>query len=557
MNGDDFAFVRNPNGFYYLVSVDISAVTLPGAPDGPLLPQEAFDHLAALKDIALPPGLKSISNKAFNGCVSLALTSLPSGLTDIDFGAFQDCLQLALTSLPAGITGSLNDNVFGHCTSLREMSLPSITGISGSSFRECTELRFLELWKANVTSTPSSFTDVLPLLVVHPDGGAPDSTGNFPAATFFVPASGYNVTRGPVTVPAGRTLALSANVAGLTFLEWQKWNGAAWATVPNATKEAVVRAAAPYDAGRYRAMFDKDGGQEYYSHSIEVTVGPAIPDPGPEPDPDPVPPSANTTPGKITVAIGGTMCEAEKQPDGDYLILLSAGTDPTLLNDLPLDIALPKGATISPDLKSGVDFSNGPVTFTITAEDKKTRKTITITVRISEPQTAEGQIARADPAQSSVVVTYNADGTLSVEIRLPLVSGFDPPTLDGLHALLSGLTHLSFACVGADGSTVPLTPRTAGDPYLRITGTAADKAALERAALSSLTYWLKGKTTKYRQVFNPALLLRDMQITYSNEPPAEPEEPTDDGGSSGCDTGFGAFVLSASLALGFVAKRRK
>ena len=162
----------------------------------------------------------------------------------------------------------------------------------------------------------------------------------------------------------------------------------------------------------------------------------------------------------------------------------------------------------------------------------------------------------ADTSKCSVAVTYNTDGSLSVEIRLPLVSGFDPTTLDGLYALLSRLSGLSFAYVDGDGNVVPMTPRTANDPYLRITGTAADKAALEGAVLSSLSYWLKNDATEYKQTFNPALNLSDMQVTYTNEPPTEPEEPWSSG-SSGCDAGFGVVALLVPLALGCVVVKRR
>ena len=272
------------------------------------------------------------------------------------------------------------------------------------------------------------------------------------------------------------------------------------------------------------------------------------PAPDPGGDPDPGKPSTATTPGKITVTIGGTAYEAEAQSGGGYLILLPYGTDPALLKDLPLGITLLKGAVISPDPKSGVDFSNGPVTFTITAEDKKTTQTITVTIRIAEPQTVEGTVVAADASRSSVIVTYNADGTLSVEIGLPVVSGFDLTTLDGLYALLSRLTSLSFAYVDGGGNVVPLTPRTAGDAYLRITGTAADKAALEGAALSSLSYWLKNDATEYRQTLSPVLNLSDMRITYTNEPPTEPEE-SGGSGSSGCDAGAAGFGVLGMLGL--------
>ena len=268
-------------------------------------------------------------------------------------------------------------------------------------------------------------------------------------------------------------------------------------------------------------------------------------------------PSTSTTPSKLVVSIGGTEYPAERQPDGSYLFLLPAGTAPSVLTDLPLNLTLPTGATITPNPKDGVDFSNGPVTFTITAQDKTTKKDIVIEVRISQPQTAEGTLTATDASRCLVFVTYNANGTIAFEIRLPVAANVDLTTLDGLYAYLSSvLTSLSFAYVDADGNTITLTPRSAGDPYLRIAGTAAGKSALESATLSSLTYWLKGSTTEYKQTFSPALKLSDMTVTYTNEPPSSGGEEEETGGSSGggCDAGFGLFAL---LALGVVVKRRR
>ena len=107
-----------------------------------------------------------------------------------------------------------------------------------------------------------------------------------------------------------------------------------------------------------------------------------------------------------------------------------------------------------------------------------------------------------------------------------------------------------------DGRVVPLTPRSAGDPYIRIAGTAAGKSALESASLTGLTYWLKGSATEYKQTFTPALKISDMKITDTNDPPTSGGEEEEEkvGSSGGCDAGFGLFAL---LALGMAAKRRR
>ena len=265
---------------------------------------------------------------------------------------------------------------------------------------------------------------------------------------------------------------------------------------------------------------------------------------GGDPDPGPTQPSTVTTPGTIAVMIGGMTREAEKQADGTYLIVLTHGTD---LTNVAVSIAPPKGSTVSPDLSKGVDFSKGPVKFTITAEDKKTTKEYTlaiITENAPGPDVQSGDIAGAEISRWLLFAKYNADGTIEAEIRIPPAASFDIANLDKLHALLSGLTNLSFAYVDADGNVMPISAREADEPYLRITGTAANKSALESAVLSGFSYWLKGSAAEYRQTFAPALKLGSAQITYSNNPPGTGggEEEEKGGSGGGCGAGFGALA---------------
>ena len=266
-------------------------------------------------------------------------------------------------------------------------------------------------------------------------------------------------------------------------------------------------------------------------------------------------PSAVTTPGKIIAMVSGTTYEAEKQTDGTYLIVLPYGTD---LTNIPVIITPPKGGSVSPDLSLGADFSHGPVTFTVTAADGKTTKEYTLEIGAeSDPGTSIGGIVGTDVSRWSANVTYNAGGSLRASLHLPLSSALASPSLGNLnklHAVVTNLTGISFAHVDGSGNVVPL-PRAAAaaEPYLRIDGTAADKAVLESATLSRISYWLKNDATEYRQDFSPPIRLGDLSITYTNEPPTQPEEPGSSG-SSGCDMGFRAFAL---LALARVLVSRK
>ena len=304
-------------------------------------------------------------------------------------------------------------------------------------------------------------------------------------------------------------------------------------------------ALSPGQAKAIAVVLTTAGENTTYTVTVTRATGGSNPDPV-----DPPQPSTVTTPGKISVTIGGKTYEAEKQTDGTYLIVLPHGTD---LTNVPVNVTPPKGGSVSPDLSKGADFSKGPIKFTITAEDKKTTKEYTleiVTENAPGPDVESGSIAGTDISRWLVFAAYNADGTIAVEIRIPLAPGFDIANLDKLYALLSGLTNLSFACVDADGNVVPITSRTAGEPYLRITGTAASKAALASTTLSRLSYWLKADATEYRQTFAQALKLSDAQVTYTNNPPSTGggEEEEKGGSGGGCDAGFGALALVFSAA---------
>ena len=262
-------------------------------------------------------------------------------------------------------------------------------------------------------------------------------------------------------------------------------------------------------------------------------------------------PQTDTTPTGIAIDFGGTLYEAAQQPDGSFLISLPAGTSPTVLGNLVLNITLPSGTTITPDPSEGIDFSGGPVTFTITAQDGKTEETISIAVRISAPLSSVGTIVQTDASQCLVYAAYGDDGTITVEIRLPLAGGFDLTTLDSINANLSALSNLKFASTDAEGGATPMGARASGASYISITGTAADKSALTSAKLSAISYRLKNVATEYTQTFNPELSLSDMRITYANDPSSK-----DGNSGGGCDAGaaFGLFVLAA---VAFVKKRRK
>jgi hypothetical protein len=108
------------------------------------------------------------------------------------------------------------------------------------------------------------------------------------------------------------------------------------------------------------------------------------------PDIDPYP-DARTRPSRVSVIIGGEVFVAGYVINGAAEVMASAvasggafefatlpeGTDITKLEVI---FALPAGATIDPPNKSPQDFSGGPVTYTVTAADRYTKRTFDVSV---------------------------------------------------------------------------------------------------------------------------------------------------------------------------------
>ena len=266
----------------------------------------------------------------------------------------------------------------------------------------------------------------------------------------------------------------------------------------------------------------------------------------PPPPPPPTDPSTLTTPSGVCATLGSTVYNAQTQPDGTYLIPLPSGTD---LKAIKIGMTLPAGATISPDLSKPFDFaSEGTKKFTITAEDKTTKKVITIQIIVTVDPPTERAVLTANAPDCAVIYKLNKDGTIAVEIRIPFISGITPADLESLMLALknSGLSDIKFAYVNADGTVTPYSSgaRAAAAtkaPYLQITGTAPSVASLGNEAITKFSYKTKGSTTQYVQTYSgEGLKLSAMNVTDNTK---------ESGSSSGCNAGVGSAAL---LAMGIV-----
>ncbi len=269
------------------------------------------------------------------------------------------------------------------------------------------------------------------------------------------------------------------------------------------------------------------------------------------PDSGPTP-SNETKPGSVSATADGAKYDGELQIDGrTFLITVPYGTD---ISNLSVDATPPKGGSVSPDMPVSHDFTRGPLTFTITAEDG-TKKNYTIDVKVEEQkQPAERTLFTVNVNDCEIVVTQNADGTLAVKIRIPFAAGANPALLDTVKMIASslGLSNISYVRIDAQGSETPVAARTAAKaPYLEIRGTAANIDAIENGVITQMRYTLKGDNGLYAQTFPNG------GLKISNMPGYPSPEPAPSGSSSGCDAGaaWGAIALIA-LAGGAMNRRR-
>jgi uncharacterized protein YgiM (DUF1202 family) len=96
----------------------------------------AFAECEMLQTISIPRGITEIGNEMFYRCTSLERVSLPITLTKIGMGAFGNCIALSSITLPPGLV-VLEAYAFDNCASLLQIQIPdAITELEGSVFQD-------------------------------------------------------------------------------------------------------------------------------------------------------------------------------------------------------------------------------------------------------------------------------------------------------------------------------------------------------------------------------------------------------------------------------------
>ena len=96
--------------------------------------ESAFEHAAALKEIALPETLTKIGEWAFSDCAALETVTVPGGVKQIGYGAFSYCTSLREAALSDGVK-YVNDEAFLSCPSLTSVTVPdSVVAVGDGAF---------------------------------------------------------------------------------------------------------------------------------------------------------------------------------------------------------------------------------------------------------------------------------------------------------------------------------------------------------------------------------------------------------------------------------------
>jgi alpha-tubulin suppressor-like RCC1 family protein len=80
-----------------------------------------FHKCTGLTRITIPGSVYSIENMAFFGCANLVVINMQDGITNLRYGSFEGCTNLTTVTIPASVS-SIEFEAFGYCLSLKKVS---------------------------------------------------------------------------------------------------------------------------------------------------------------------------------------------------------------------------------------------------------------------------------------------------------------------------------------------------------------------------------------------------------------------------------------------------
>ena len=132
------------NGQEYSVTGFVEPSRIERFADGTVEINDGAFQGTAITSIVLPATIKIIASGAFFECRQLASVTLPEGLTQISVSAFARCESLEELFIPETVTDLGSDTeygyssyVFGGCTNLKKVNIPtSVTVLASAIFKD-------------------------------------------------------------------------------------------------------------------------------------------------------------------------------------------------------------------------------------------------------------------------------------------------------------------------------------------------------------------------------------------------------------------------------------
>jgi hypothetical protein len=236
-----------------------------------------------------------------------------------------------------------------------------------------------------------------------------------------------------------------------------------------------------------------------------------------------------------------------EQPDGTWVITAPEGAD---LHNLALSFTLPDGAAIDPPNGTLRDFSSGHVKYTVTADGQLRSYWVQVKLPSEAAVKVAGALIATNAEYWKFVQSDGGGGRVAFAIEAPLISGDVRPDHDSTLSVDLGAAYTSVQFNTTVNTTG--TPVKWSTPVVKITGAAANLAALVNGLKISRVEWEAGGVGYYQDL--------PKAIAYADLNPDNPDgglsAAAGGGDDSGCDVV--AWPLFAILcAAGLAAARRK
>ena len=147
----------------------------------------SFGGCKGLESIAIPDGVKLISDCAFLNCSNLKMVSFGAAVEEIGQSAFSGCISLQNVVFPDGVK-VVNNSAFYNCCSITEVifgQMSQLVTIGKNAFNGCTAVHSVVVPATVKSVGASAFSGCSGTLVVNADiADATASAGAYYGSSF-------------------------------------------------------------------------------------------------------------------------------------------------------------------------------------------------------------------------------------------------------------------------------------------------------------------------------------------------------------------------------------